>query len=518
MPHVTLIRTALVSSDTSYSNPLVPPLGLAYLAAGLLEDGAEVTALDAIGQRPDQFIREDGYLYQGLTIDELVEQIPSHTDLIGITCMFTQDWPYTRRVLRAIRDRFPETTIVAGGEHVTALPDFTLSDCPEVDYLALGEGEETLVEMTRDLGTPEKLTRVPGLAYRDGGKMVLTPARKRIREVDAIPLPAWDLFPVESYLESRNAHGVYRGRPMPILGTRGCPYECTFCSNPVMYGRQWLPRKVSAVLDEIELYIDRYKADNIDFYDLTMILKKDWILQFCSEIERRKLKFSWQLPSGTRSEVIDDEIAEALYRTGCRNMTYAPESGSTDTLARIKKKVSLPRLMSSVRSALRSGLNVKCNLIIGFPHETRAHIIKTVLFAWEMAAAGVHDVPFYLYSPYPGSELFDAIYKDDLGGRLDKKYFRSLTAYMDIKESSDYCPAVSAKELRLWRLFGMMTFYGFSLLIRPWRLIQLVRNIWNEKSETVLEQRLGAMLRRTTKAPTRPARDRPAPSPERSPR
>src|SRR5262249_6972104 len=159
-------------------------------------------------------------------------------------------------------------------------------------------------------------------------------ARKRIRNVDDLPLPAWDGFPMEEYLSTRNGNGVYRGRAMGILATRGCPYKCTFCSNPSMYGNLWMPRSPAKVLDEIELYIKKYNAQNIDFYDLTFVLRKSWILEFCREIERRGLVFTWQLPTGTRSEVIDREVSEALYRTGCRNITYAPESGSPETLKR----------------------------------------------------------------------------------------------------------------------------------------------------------------------------------------
>ncbi|MGD9644808.1 MAG: radical SAM protein [Pirellulales bacterium] len=493
---VTLIRPAQVGSTSSWTVAFTPPLGLAYLAAMLEENGTQVQVIDAIAEGVDQYIEQNGYLIRGLTIEETVERIEATSELIGVSCMFTQDWPWMRVLIRAIRERFPQAVIVAGGEHLTALPEFCLRDCPELDYCVLGEGEETLVELVNNLDSPAKLREVTGLAFLEGRRYVQTCSRKRIRAVDDLPYPAWHFFNMEVYLAARNAHGVYRGRSMGILATRGCPYKCTFCSNPVMYGNLWMARSPDDVLDEIELYMAKYNAQNIDFYDLTFILKKSWILEFCSEIERRGLKFTWQLPTGTRSEVIDDDVSRALYRTGCRNITYAPESGSPATLKRIKKQVDLGKLTQSIRSALAAHLNVKVNMVIGFPDDTRSDMAKSVLFGWKLALLGTHDLAFFIFSPYPGSSLFDQLRAEGRIGELDDKYFRSLVAFMDVFSSTDYCRNLSGRELKWWRFIGMASFFGLSYLVRPWRLVKLIKSLIKNESDTVLEQRLGAVLRR----------------------
>lgn len=494
--HVTLIRPAMISSAGTWSSPITPPIGLAYLAAMLRENGDTVHAIDSIAENVEQFIRDGDYMYQGLTIEETVETIDPQTDLIGVSCMFTQDWPWSRQLIQSIRQRFPDKIIIAGGEHITALPEYSLRDCPELDYALLGEGEEAIVDFVNHLDIPDKLDEVAGLAYVRDGKYVQTRARERVRDVDDIPLPAWDLFPMEAYLDCRNAHGVYRGRTMGILSTRGCPYKCTFCSNPLMYGKLWLPRNPVAVLDEIEHYIKTYNAQNIDFYDLTMILKRDWILEFCRLIEERGLKFSWQLPTGTRSEVIDAEVAAALYRTGCTNITYAPESGSPETLNIIKKRVNLARLVRSIRDSLDADIRVKCNIIIGFPHETRRQVMQTIRFCWKLAVMGVHDVGIFLFSPYPGSQLFDELRADGTIGDMNEEYFHSLVSFMDPLYPSEYCKAVHGRELLFWRLFGMASFFAVSYLVRPWRFFKFVRNVIRYESDTVLEQRVGAILHR----------------------
>src|SRR6201999_3016153 len=149
-----------------------------------------------------------------------------------------------------------------------------------------------------------------------------------IRALDTIPPPAWELVPLENYLSNGLTNGVNLGRSMPMLASRGCPYQCTFCSSPFMWTTRWVSRDVHLLVDEIIEYQERFGITNVDFYDLTAIVKRDWIIKFCEEPLRRGVKITWQLPSGTRSEAIDAEVVGWLERSGCRNLSYAPESGS----------------------------------------------------------------------------------------------------------------------------------------------------------------------------------------------
>lgn len=511
-PHcVSLIRPAKVSSAGTWSLPVTPPLGLAYIASILRVAGHKVSAVDAMAEALDQLISENGYLYQGLTIDQTVDRINPDATVIGVTCMFTQDWPWIRQLLTAIRVRFPDALLVAGGEHITALPEFSLRDCPALDVCALGEGEETMLEIVGTCDDLKRLKEVAGIAMLDGDRFIKTCGRARIRNVDAMPLPAWDLFPADVYVSNRNAFGVYRGRSMAILATRGCPYKCTFCSNPAMYGNLWVARDPALVLDEIQLYIERYGVQNIDFYDLTFVLRRRWILEFCRLIEERGLKFTWQLPSGTRSEVFDDEVSAALYRNGCRNVTFAPESGSEETLERVRKQVDLNRLTEAVQTALRQGIHCKCNIVIGFPDDTRSDILKTMWLCWRLAVRGIDAVEIMQFTPYPGTQLFDRLRADGSIGELDDDYFRSLVAFLDPFVASPWCKHVRGRELAFWRVFGMASFFALSFLLRPWRFLRLLKNVAKEESETVLEHRLGAMIRRPAARAVSPLRESPLP-------
>src|SRR5262249_16451764 len=149
---------------------------------------------------------------------------------IGVSVMFSQQWPHVAAILRAVRAAFPRVPIFVGGEHVTATWQYILEICPEVTLCVLGEGEETAVDIGAWIAGQGSLADIPGVAFRRDGLPHSNGPRHRIHDVDQIPRPAWHLFPLENYLSKGFGHGVNIGRSMPMLATRGCPYQCTFCS------------------------------------------------------------------------------------------------------------------------------------------------------------------------------------------------------------------------------------------------------------------------------------------------
>ena len=510
MATVTILRPPLLVPMWSDSGPLTPPVGPAYLAASLRQAGHEARIVDGIGENPFQVtaLFDNKVMALGLRSEEIVERIADDTTLIGISCMFSQDWPEVRRLIQMARRRFPNVPIVAGGEHITAAATFTLDSTPEIDVCVIGEGEETIVELADALDRGASFDGIPGLLLRaapgngsnllarNGSTTRSTGARTRIRNLDDIPRPAWDLVPIDNYLDNGLGYGVDLGRSMPIIATRGCPYQCTFCSNPEMWTTRWYARNPDQVLDEIQTYQERYGATNFDFYDLTAIVKRTWIIEFTDRIRERQMTFTWQLPSGTRSEAIDEEVCRRLYESGCRNMSYAPESGSPEVLKRIKKVVKLDRLEASVLSAVKNGLNVKLNIIMGFPSESRKELGETVRFLARMGRAGVHDMSISLFSPYPGSELYHELRKSGRIPELSDEYFLSLCAYKDFAQSISYTEGLSPRILNVYRVLGFLTFYGIQYAVRPARIVRLLRNLVQRKQESRLDKSLQDLARR----------------------
>lgn len=515
MARVTLVRPPSIFSRSAITLNATPPLSLAYLAGSLAAGGHQVAVIDAVGEALDQVYPCPIYpmVANGLRHEEIVERVDPGVDLIGISCLFTSEWPEIRRLLGALRRAFPGAVIVAGGEHITAEPGYSLADCPALDYAALGEGEETLLELADALDRGREVEEVAGIGFRGpGGELVLSAPRKRIRNIDTIPLPRWDLTPIAAYLDKGYSFGVNRGRTIPMLATRGCPYQCTFCSSPNMWTTRWVARRPELVVAEIEQYMARYDVTNIDFYDLTAVVKKEWIADFTRLLIDKKLRLTWQLPSGTRSEALDGEVLPALYASGCRNLSYAPESGSLRVLRQIKKKIDPARMLASMHSCVQEGINVKANIIFGFPGETHRDILASYGFILRMALKGVNDISIWTYSPYPGTELYAELKAAGRIGEFDDAYFSSLLSYADLKNVVSWDEKLPARTLKLYRVLGLFLFYLCSYLSNPLRLFRTLRNLWRNQHESRMEMTLAIFLRRL-KAAYFPARPSPAAEP-----
>ncbi len=495
MAKVVLVRPPSIISAGSYIGSLTPPIGVAYIAAALRNNNHKVSIVDSVGLDPEKSTYLGNKLIlRGITFEEVLNLIPEDTDLIGFSGMFSSEWTSLRPLVNMIGNKFSDKFFVGGGEHFTAAPELSLEQCKNLDAICLGEGEETLVEIANAIDSGSSWSNIDGLVIRNKNKFIKTNNRKRITNIDDIIKPAWDLVPLNTYLDLGLSYGVNRGRSMPMIASRGCPFQCTFCSSPFMWGTRWVARDTKLLADEIEEYIEKYNITNVDFYDLTAIVKKSWIIEFCNELISRNLNISWQLPSGTRSEAIDDDVTPLLYKSGCRNMNYAPESGSERMLVSIKKKVKLYKMLQSLKSAVKSKINVKINIIIGFPNETHKDIWMTLLYLIKFSKAGAHDVSVGVFAPYPGSELYNDLVNK---GKIDhsEEYWQKL-AYVDISETKSYCDNMSSKTLLFYNWLAISVFYFSNYLFRPVRIINTIKNLLTNKHESRGEMALAQILKR----------------------
>jgi len=498
MAKVCLVRVPSLFAAGALTLSATPPIGLAYVAASVRAAGHDVKFIDAIGEAVQQvyyFGRKNLYV-NGLTPQEIIERVPEDIQFICVSFPFSHEWPFAKQICNQLKDSFPKAIIMGGGEHITAMPEFSLKDCLAIDYAVLGEGEETIVNLIAALEDGRPFNAVEGIGFRQGQRVVLTPRHARMRDMNGIARPAWDLIPLETYLAGGYSFGVNIGRTIPLMATRGCPYQCTFCSNPSMWTTLWMARTPEDVVDEMQDYIKRYQAQNFDFYDLTTIVRKDWTVRFCQLIIERKLNITWQLPSGTRSEALDDDVTKLLYDSGCRNLSYAPESGSPEILRLIKKKINPDRMIDSMRTSVKNGINIKANMIIGFPGEKFHNILESYWFAMRMAWVGVDDMSMWVFSAYPGSEIFNDLIKAGKITDFSDDYFLSLLSYSDLKNVVSWNEHFSSRQLKYLRLFGLLLFYVMTYAVRPWRLIKSLRNILQHKPQSRMEMIFEKALQR----------------------
>ena len=495
---ITLCRPFAVLTKNSYSSPVTLPLGLAYLGGVLEKANYNTKIIDATGeQKPVQIRRSQNNLYniQGLTSEEILEKIDPNTFIFGISLMFSSEWFAHRPLIEEVKKKYPKIIIVAGGEHVSAIPEYVLRDCPSIDYAIVGEGEFSMLEFSHNMFLGKEIKNIPGISFiNKENKFVDNGASKRIEHIDTIPRPAWHLLKPQNYFTDYFTIGLAKGklRNMPILATRGCPYQCTFCSSPTMWTTRYIMRDPKEIVDEIEWLIKEYDANDFEFFDLTAIIKKDWILEFCEELKKKKINnITWQLPVGTRSEALDEQTLKAIYDSGCAYICYAPESGSVRTLSIIKKRVKLDRLIDSIKTAAKIGHTVKLNFIIGFPHETLMDCLKSIFFgAYCSLRYGVLDVNYAIFSAYPGSEIFEKL-KKEKKINMDDNYFKNLS-YQDVTQVYSYCENVSGKMLSFLRFFGFALSYATIYIFRPIRIYNFIKNFFRKDflPTNLFEQRI----------------------------
>ena len=498
---ISLIRFALIAPAGDAGTEPTPPIGLAYIA-GMCKDAdldVDVNGIDAAGRNLNKIFKIPKYSLRGngLEVNEIIQLINPKTKIIGISSMFSHEWPYVRDCIELVKKSFPNAKIIVGGENVTALPEYSLRDCNAVDYISLGEGEETWLEIIKKKGND--IDNIAGLAYLKNGEFIKTDPRKRIQHIDKIPWPDWSAFPIEPYLDNAVSFGPGSGRNMPILASRGCPYECTFCSNPLMFGRRYFVREINDLIRQIKYYIEKYKITGLQFYDLTAIVKKKWVIEFCEALKENNINLEWSLPSGTRSEALDLEVIQALASVNLKYLVYAPESGSAKTLELIKKKIKIPAVEKSIKYAVSQGIVVRTNLIIGFPGETRSQLYKTLYQQIKFAFMGVEDAPTYYFNAYPGTELFDQLLKEKKI-KLGDDYFHSLATlshYNLSPTNTSYNEYMGRYELYFYRMIGMMLAYSISYLFRPKRILRTIKSIFRDDSATVVEQRFKDFLRKS---------------------
>jgi anaerobic magnesium-protoporphyrin IX monomethyl ester cyclase len=502
-PHITFVRAPLISRDGAFNNEIVPSLGIAYVAGYVRQFGYPTELVDGAAMGLNQvhpLPGHPGFQIQGAPLEQLVAAIPAHTQVIGVSCMFSAEWVLVREMILKIRARFPSQLIVGGGEHFTALAEYSLRDCPALDVIVKGEGEHTFYELLEGYAD-SNWDAVDGIAFlAPSGEFRNNGGLPRMRDAKRVPWPWWPEGYLEAFWAAGKSYGVRTGRDMPMLATRGCPYQCTFCSSPQMWTTRYVQRDVDDVIAEIQHYVEKYNITSLQLYDLTAFVKRDFTIEFCTKLKAAGIRLRWSLPSGTRSEALDEEVLALLKETGCDYLAYAPESGSQRSLKKIKKRVHLDRMVASIRKARAQGIVLRTNLIIGFPHETRRDVFATLFFGLKMAILGVDEVPYFIFSAYPGTEIFREL---EAAGRvkLGDEYFMQLVSFngkfSNLRPRGVTNLNMSPWELASLRLLFMLTNYAVAYLLRPQRIWRTLRNlVTGEASATVLENRLQNALHR----------------------
>ena len=446
------------SLDSSYgqlkdfSNPQ-PSIGLAYIAAVLRDSGFPVSVLDA-------------YVEQ-LGIDEIVSSIRSRkADLVGISVLTTAA-DVTAEIVKRLRTELPGVKVVLGNMHASLFSEKLLKN-NLADFIVHREGEHTFLNLARALEKGSDVGAIRGISFVEGDQVVHTTPRPPIEDLDSLPYPAWDLFPMASYKTDPRTEIILGQVEMQILATRGCPNQCTFCSSRTerSLGSRYRMRNPKNIVDEIEYMCDHFGARVFSFMDLAFPLVKKHAMALFREIIGRGLnrKIAWA--TECRVKPLDLETLKMMRESGCARINFGIESGCNDILKLLRKNFTTADVENAVRMARDAGIEVDGMLMIGLPTETERHIRQTIRFATKL---GLRYAIFNIFVPYPGCALFDTLTAE---GKIRFDKWSDFTSYPTYTGGK---PVYIPDELTHERLMGLQKHAMRRFYLRPRFILQEIR-------------------------------------------
>jgi len=338
-----------------------PPLGLLYIAGTLLKHGFDVRVVDGCLKGKKAIIK---------AINEF------RPELVGITCL-TPGRKKALEVARMVKSRNSSIKTIMGGVHPTIMHKQILEHYPFVDYVVLGEGEYTFLEIA--LGKDPSM--INGLAYRNNGAIFKTPQRKYIEDLDQISFPAWHLIDIKKY--PARGKGLIRGIDLgkepriPVMFSRGCKGHCDFCSSWWIW-RGWRRRSAKNMAEEIELLYKNYNIKHFCFVDDTMTADREAILELCDEIIDRKINIAFSVQ--TRTDCVDKDMLIKLKAAGCHLIAFGIETGSPLLLEKMGKENDIENAANAIMLSKEAGISVTALIIIGNVGETSETVADTIRF------------------------------------------------------------------------------------------------------------------------------------------
>ncbi|MFC1735911.1 B12-binding domain-containing radical SAM protein [Candidatus Hydrogenedentota bacterium] len=403
---VTLINPPLVHlAGDPYSSIPYMPTGLLYLAGYLEASGVDVSFVDGFGLAPTKLNRIDDTLASyGLTENEVVDLL-GDTKLVGIAVHSGMSHSIALRLAEKIKKRYPSTVLIAGGNHASVVPEQLLDG--GFDYVCIGEGEHPLLALVKWLRDGEgDLSRIPGLAYCDGHMESHHGVLEE--DLDKFGFAALHMLPLKNYWKLRMQHAPVLGKYMVITTSRGCIYNCRFCTTPKLLGRKWRTRTPKNIVDEIQAAVDAYGITDVIIQDELFGCRKEAAQAFAQEILVRKLNIRFSLPSGIKIETTDEETLAILKEAGLWYLVFAPESGSKRVLKKMGKPLDFEKLYRLVPFVKKIGLNLSCVFVLGFEDENDADRKLTRDLALKLTRLGADEISLFIWSPLPGADSFES--------------------------------------------------------------------------------------------------------------
>ena len=408
-----------------------PPLGILLLAAVLRQRGDEVEVVDFA-----HLVRQGRLPGDAAFYPEAARYLHQRgADAVGFSTR-CDDYHCQLRIARGFKKLSPAVPVVFGGPHATVVDRRSLKLFPQIDFVVRNEGEETLPELLDVLADGGDLSTVAGLTWRRAGEAVANSDRPLIADLDAYPMPAYDLYPSE-----------FVGR-WPIEVGRGCPFSCTFCSTNVYFHRTYRLKSGPRVVAELRALRDRFGAAQLMFVHDMLTVDKKRVTALCNAVEEADLGVVWNCSA--RMDCIDEPLLDAMRAAGCDGIYMGIEAGSQRMQKRLRKNLHLERVRPTLATLKGKGFAVTTSFITGFEEETRDDVGETLDTLLDCLLGGVELAQLHLWAPQAGTVLFERgrerlAFDGYLSDQVDPIFFsdqdlRLILAHPDLFSAFYYVP------------------------------------------------------------------------------
>lgn len=419
------MKVLLIKHPTTHFRKTAPPvsgipLGLLYVAATLLKAGHEVRLYDAIveaGEKHWGKERSDGALHMGASWEEIKRTVTEfRPDIVGISNQYTSQVPNALRVADIVKEVNRNILVIVGGPHASVMPSTFINARRSVDYAVIGEGEITMVELLGCIASKGDRRWVKGIAYFENAQLVMTEKRPPIGDLDSLPLPAYGLVDMERYFyfnkkgkDGRESYSYPSSeRSISMITSRGCPFNCVFCSVHLSMGRVFRVDSVGYVLEHLSFLKQHYHITHVHFEDDNFSFDTARFHGILDGLLAGDSPITWDTPNGVRADYLDEAILRKCRDSGCTYLRIGVESANEDVSAKIvRKHLDLGKVVAIAKLCRQLRIDVEAFYIIGFPGENVAQMKDTINFAIRMELKyGLYPYDMFTATPLIGTDLY----------------------------------------------------------------------------------------------------------------